>query len=240
MALDFPSNPTNGQVFENYYWDDSITAWRSAGSKTGVNQRVTALEGRATSLELADETTNKSGLVPVIPSSFSTVSGTSSRSGATVSFDSVSSLSLNGVFTATYNSYKIIFSQQSASATADLYFRFRASGGDKTTSYYTNGSLITGGSVAGVSNVNVNYFLVSSTHLNTAGTAHASLTMEVIQPFLAKPTTLQTKGTAWTGSNVRTFDLAGFHSETQSQDGFTLFPVSGTFGGFISVHGYNS
>jgi hypothetical protein len=46
MALDFPSNPTNGQAFENYYYDSSITAWRSAGSKTGVNQRVTTLESQ--------------------------------------------------------------------------------------------------------------------------------------------------------------------------------------------------
>jgi hypothetical protein len=46
MALDFPLNPTNGQAYENYYYDSSITAWRSAGSKTGVNQRVTTLESQ--------------------------------------------------------------------------------------------------------------------------------------------------------------------------------------------------
>jgi hypothetical protein len=44
MALDFPSNPTNGQVYDNYYYDSSITAWRSSGSKNGLSQRVTELE----------------------------------------------------------------------------------------------------------------------------------------------------------------------------------------------------
>lgn len=30
--LDFPANPTNGQVYNNYWYDSSISSWRSLGS----------------------------------------------------------------------------------------------------------------------------------------------------------------------------------------------------------------
>ena len=32
MPLDFPSNPTNGQIYDNYYWDSSTSAWRASGN----------------------------------------------------------------------------------------------------------------------------------------------------------------------------------------------------------------
>jgi len=44
MPLDFPSSPTNGQVYGNYYYDSSIGAWRNVGSKDGLSQRLTAVE----------------------------------------------------------------------------------------------------------------------------------------------------------------------------------------------------
>lgn len=37
MALDFPSSPVDGQVYDNYYWSASTSAWRSLGSKTVPN-----------------------------------------------------------------------------------------------------------------------------------------------------------------------------------------------------------
>lgn len=32
MALDFPSNPVNGQVYDNFYWDSLLSAWRATGN----------------------------------------------------------------------------------------------------------------------------------------------------------------------------------------------------------------
>ena len=31
MPLDFPSNPTSGQIYDNYYWDASNQIWRASG-----------------------------------------------------------------------------------------------------------------------------------------------------------------------------------------------------------------
>lgn len=35
MAIDFPSSPTNGQIYQGYYWDNAKQAWRSNNPATG-------------------------------------------------------------------------------------------------------------------------------------------------------------------------------------------------------------
>jgi hypothetical protein len=32
MALDFPNTPTNGQIYDNYYWDAANGVWNSLGN----------------------------------------------------------------------------------------------------------------------------------------------------------------------------------------------------------------
>jgi microcystin-dependent protein len=32
MALDFPNTPVDGQVYDNYYWDNEMSAWRAFGN----------------------------------------------------------------------------------------------------------------------------------------------------------------------------------------------------------------
>lgn len=36
MALDFPANPVDGQVYGNFYWDSSMSAWRATGTVSAV------------------------------------------------------------------------------------------------------------------------------------------------------------------------------------------------------------
>jgi hypothetical protein len=36
MAIDFPASPTNGQIYQGYYYDSSKAAWRSQNSQTGA------------------------------------------------------------------------------------------------------------------------------------------------------------------------------------------------------------
>lgn len=40
MALEWPSNPTNGQVFDDYFYDASIGAWRGIGSPNNLGVQV--------------------------------------------------------------------------------------------------------------------------------------------------------------------------------------------------------
>lgn len=44
MALDFPSNPTNGQVFNQYVYNSTIGAWKNYNDNTAV---TSALLGKA-------------------------------------------------------------------------------------------------------------------------------------------------------------------------------------------------
>lgn len=37
MALDFPANPVNGQVYDSYYYDSSMGTWRAQGSGLALN-----------------------------------------------------------------------------------------------------------------------------------------------------------------------------------------------------------
>lgn len=66
MALDFPANPVNGQVYDNFYYDASMGTWRAQGSglalNTFVNPTITggSISGLTTDLAIADGGTGAS------------------------------------------------------------------------------------------------------------------------------------------------------------------------------------
>lgn len=45
MALDFPSNPTNGQAFENYIYSSSTGAWKIYNADNAVSQQKANIAG---------------------------------------------------------------------------------------------------------------------------------------------------------------------------------------------------
>lgn len=51
MPLDFPSSPTNGQTYENFVYDSSITAWRNQGSPSGLGGAVATLQTNVAELQ---------------------------------------------------------------------------------------------------------------------------------------------------------------------------------------------
>lgn len=134
MALDFPSSPTNGQVYDNYYWDSSIQAWRSNGSKNGLSTRLAAEE-------LATATSNKSGLVPIIPTSVTVASGSASiASNGTVTLTSADTPVINGIFSAAYTNYKIIITNNNGVSDTmgnPSYVRFASGGTQNSSNNYT-------------------------------------------------------------------------------------------------------
>lgn len=68
MALDFPSSPTNGQVYGNYYYDATTSAWRSFSStvnpipSTLKNLTVSSSETTGVSLKVTPFTTSSVNL----------------------------------------------------------------------------------------------------------------------------------------------------------------------------------
>jgi hypothetical protein len=215
MALDFPSSPTNGQVFSNYIYDTSLPGWRNINTSQGVT------------LQYA------SGLVPIIPSSVFVGSGSATVSTAgKVSFTSSSSISLNGTFSSAYNNYRITLNVNNASTTGvAIYIRLRSSGTDNSTNYqwitvnsYFSATRQLGGS--GIAQAEVGY--------TGSGDYQCFSTLDISNPFLNSKTY---SNMSRTYNNENTTG-GWWHNVTGSFDGFTLFTSSGNVTGEVQVYGY--
>lgn len=179
------------------------------------------------------------GLVVMTPTSIaSTGTGNSSSINAdgSVDFASCATLSLNGVFTSSYDNYMVTMRLVHNSTTSDVRIRFRASGTDNTTanSYthqyiYANGSSVTA--------------LRASSSFSTYASANNSQrdgsTGYIFGPYLAQPTAYRTTNVLGL-SNAGLIDFAGTHNQSVSYDGFTFSLSDPThISGLITVFGFN-
>lgn len=174
------------------------------------------------------------GLVLVKPSSV--VNGTDNGKG-TVSFSGASTVSLNDVFSATYDNYMIV-SRYTTSASGEIKLRLRVSGSDNTTSNYGDVTFLANNTTTRTQNVLASFSLMINA---TDSTNEKSFAINILQPFASVRT--QYTGTyAGIGGDV-TGDQVGFtgggFDATTSFTGFTIFPGAGNITGTISVYGYN-
>lgn len=44
MPLDFPNSPSNGQIYDDYYYDAASTTWKSLASTNGLVDRISLVE----------------------------------------------------------------------------------------------------------------------------------------------------------------------------------------------------
>jgi hypothetical protein len=181
------------------------------------------------------QTIAKTGLIELTPLTISVTggSGSISTTGA-VSFTSASAVSLNNVFSSTYDNYRIVVTGLPSTA-AQFQFRYRVSSSDdSTTNAYvrqrTNSNNTT---ISGFRDTTTMYLLGywNTTLVNT-------ISMDVYNPFLATSTGLY--ATALTSSDGAQSQLnLATHNQNTSYTGFTIFPDAGTITGTISVYGYN-
>lgn len=176
----------------------------------------------------------KNGLHLITPTSIA-YTGTSASISAngSVSFSAVSTLSLNGVFSADYDNYVMMFWGISSASPATVYGRYRASGtDDATASSYTRQFLYaTGTSVGGLRS--------SADYLAEVMRCYSVMTgcqMSVYGPYLAQPTAFRSV-TVSDNSGAYIVDHAVTHNQSTSYDGFTLYPNTGTISGRIAVYG---
>jgi hypothetical protein len=180
------------------------------------------------------------GLHLIVPTSVST--GTISSTG-TVSFSGATSISVNGVFSSTYENYKVVFNPISTTVQSNLQLRFRTSGTDNTgTAYYT---MFNGINTSGTS-TNTNTTSQSAARLGEFNPTYAQAqyyTFELFRPFSSSywttgyNMTYQIDGSGVSGTQTGTF---GFSSAV-SFDGFSFIPSSTTsFAGTIRVYGYKN
>lgn len=147
----------------------------------------------------------------------------------TEEFTAVSSVSLNDVFSAEYDNYRVVIRHKGGNE--DLNLRLRASGVDSTSNYSQNvvdgnGGTLTSGRA-------------STTSMNTGINTNAGVSgVDLSGPYLSAATALSSLcSTSYNGSFVRI--VSGINSASTSFDGFTLIPGgAGTISGSVSVYGY--
>jgi hypothetical protein len=144
----------------------------------------------------------------------------------------VSSVAVTSVFSANYDSYKVIVSGGVGSATSNLALQI----GSASTGYYLAGAetIFSTGVVTGAGANNQSTFPFVG-HGSASG---ISLNCDITNPFAASRTIIN-------GSRVNlltsggSLPTAGFLNDTNSYTGFTISPISGTLtGGTIFVYGY--
>jgi hypothetical protein len=183
-------------------------------------------------------TANAPGMVLVSPTSIA-YSGTSATLGANgqVTFTAVTSVSLNGCFTAGFDNY-VVSVRLSMSSNDNIRLRYRVSGSDATGTDYTrqylavNNTSVSAGRLSSSTEANITY----ASSANRNGTE-----VFLYGPYLAQPTASRsiTVG-GFSGAFMQ--DEATTHSLSTSYDGFTLFPntVGPTMTGALQVYGVRS
>lgn len=174
------------------------------------------------------------GMVLLTPTSIA-YTGTSASIGTngSVEFTAVSSLSLNGVFSADYDNYMVTVRHSNSVNNQDCAVRLRASGTDNSTaSSYTRQLLYATGTSVGAVRTSDNSALV----MPTDNVWRNGTTIYMFGPNLAQPT-------AGRSLNVRSIDnaylidFAWTHNQSVAYDGFTFGPTSGGISGLVSVYG---
>jgi hypothetical protein len=192
---------------------------------------------------LASEVTNLSnyqlsngvGLKKIIPTSVAVGSGTGSvDSLGTVTFSGASSVSLNGVFTTTYDNYLILIDKV-GSGGLDVNLRLRAAGVDDSSANYQSQRLIADNTtVSATRTANA-----TSSRFDNAQTARSVTRLLISSPKLTEVTLFESLvvvlGATATPSLV-TF-VGGLNTST-AYDSLTVF-CSGTMTGTARVYGYN-
>jgi hypothetical protein len=158
----------------------------------------------------------------------------------TTSFSAVASQSVNDVFSATYENYKIIITISDLSVDGTTRFKLRVGGTDSSASYFSayNGIAV---DAAGFSFTENN---VTTGMVVTSGDGGVdniySYTGDLLKPFLAVSSLMS--GVSTSSKSDGTFvGMAGAaaHQVATSFTGFSIIPQSGTITGKVAVYGYN-
>jgi hypothetical protein len=183
-------------------------------------------------------TANAPGMVLLTDYTITHAGTSATLTNGQVTFTAVTSLSLNGVFTAGFDNYVVVLGCAASASDINVAVRLRASGSDNSTaSSYTRQILYADSTTIFSSR--------ASADLGGAY-AHASSTSRNISvghfygPFLAQPTAVRTViASGYASAYIQ--DVAITHNQSTSYDGFTLIPGSTTnITGSLQVYGVRS
>jgi len=150
----------------------------------------------------------------------------------TTTFSTVASVSLNDVFSATYDNY-VIFLSTTLSAEVQFNFRLRVAGVDSSAAIYSRNYFLSRTVATGGEGVNA-----TSQTLNLGeSTSLQVFKLEVFGPAIAAYTHTFTQNK----NNYTELNIQGMsHAAATAYDGLTIYPQSGTITGTIRVYGYKN
>ncbi len=165
------------------------------------------------------------------PTSVAVGSGSSSiGTNGQVTFSGASSVSLNGVFTSTYDNY-LILCDFTASGNISISARMRLAGVDASTSSYTRQGLI-GDTTTASATQTLN---ATSSTLAFGGNARNNFKFELFAPAIAQRTT----GIVYNAEQAPALRINTFyHDVATAYDGVTFITSAGTMTGTMSIYGY--
>jgi hypothetical protein len=151
-----------------------------------------------------------------------------------VSYAGCSVISLNGVFTSTYDNYVIAMRFIGTSASQNLTARLRLSGTDSTAANYTRQVLY----AQSTSATAVRHTGYTGFYIGLSDTSYSGFSAYLFGPALAQPTAA--RGSTASGSGgAYIWEEACTHSLSTAYDGITFFASAGNLSGLISVFGFN-
>ena len=185
-------------------------------------------------------TANAPGMVLVSPTSI-THSGTSATLGANgqVTFTAVTSLSLNGVFSADFDTYFISIRTVGSSSDNNFDMRLRASGSDNSTASSYTSQRISAGSTTITAGRNTT--TAFAPFFQMSDTARSGLSFHLYGPFLAQPTAGRVVHVSgYLSAYIQ--EMAFTHNQSTSYDGLTILRQDATqsMSGAVQVYGIRS
>ena len=194
---------------------------------------VTNLSDYYTSAQV-DALDAPTGLKLIVPTSVAVGSGSGSvgTSGA-VTFSGASSVTLNGIFSSTYDNYLFTVSNGSGTAAEALNFKL----GSTATGYYSKivYGAYSNNTVSGLGYSN------TTTWENFGNCSSSAITINAViyNPFLSVNTTFASSA-AQGGTTASYVTGGGWVNNTTSYTDATFLPASGTITGTARVYGYKN
>lgn len=180
---------------------------------------------------------NGIALIGIKPTSVAGTGVTVSNNGS-VTFTNATTVSLNGVFTGTYDNYRIVWNSSTRSSNNTMYFRLRQAGTDiSTTTYAFNKGYDTG--TARVVQQNTAQNMAALDIAAGIGQTSDGYT-DIFGPANGGYTTGTGLCFVWVGGVPYTITTGFYNSTATGSDGISFFPSAGTWSGTIRVYGYNN
>jgi hypothetical protein len=217
---------------QNYLMDQSVMVFADSTARATNIGTANFEEGMVSYLENTDqiEVYNGTAWASIAPASTQGLTLLQS-----VTFSGVSAQSVNDVFSAEYDNYRIVLTASNSVGNADVNFRLRVAGADDSSANYHRQRFTS----SSTSNVGTRTTGATVAVLGEVFTSNSMIVTDICLPFSASPTTFFSNGN-YNGTSPIIIIHSNFHNVNTSYTGFTLFAASNNFvNATVSVYGYN-